>query len=621
MSQHVNRQSLVDPAVTSGPDHMPAAAGAAMGGNGGSAHDSVAWARERFLEAGDVPPVGLRAGIVESWRRSRLSGVDSADLDPPYVGDVDADDRLLRAARPVLDRLAETLLETWMSLVVCDAGGRVLHRRVADRSLLERLDEVRLAPGFSYAEEYVGTNGMGTALETRRVSYVSGSEHFNERLHALACAASPIWDRLTGRLTGLLNVTWWNKDADPLAPVVLPALVHNAADAIEQRLLELGAERERALFTEFLAVGRHAGRPAVTLSDDLMMANRQATELLAPADHPIVRDRAAELLRSGESSGQVTLSHGEVATLRCRPIGTHAAVVEIDLADVPRPTPRPLVQPACLRLAGKSVIFSKVCAELLAWCRSGVRVLVEGEPGSGKLALVEAVHRACAPGGSLVVIEPDQRVEEVAARLDQVLSSSSVKHTVVLRHPERFTPAVLTAITVWLDSISGCSDRLWLVATATGDAELPDDLLRGLPVTLTVPPLRHRIDDLRELVPVLLRRFAGHRAVSCGPAAMRVLLRAPWPGNVAELEHALRHALTRRRAGQIRPEDLPESCHVTSRRVLTQWETLERDAIVRALLETDGDKVEAADLLGISRATIYRKINSYGISVLPHGSR
>jgi sigma-54 dependent transcriptional regulator, acetoin dehydrogenase operon transcriptional activator AcoR len=43
----------------------------------------------------------------------------------------------------------------------------------------------------------------------------------------------------------------------------------------------------------------------------------------------------------------------------------------------------------------------------------------------------------------------------------------------------------------------------------------------------------------------------------------------------------------------------------------------ERDAIVHALLETNGDKAEAADMLGISRATIYRKINTYGISVTP----
>jgi hypothetical protein len=115
-----------------------------------SGADSVAWARERFLQVGDVPPNRLRAGIAESWRRSRLYAVDSARLDPPFIGDLDTDGPLIRAAQPVLDRLAETLSELAVSLIVIDARGRVLHRRVVDRTLMSRLDEIRLAPGFSY---------------------------------------------------------------------------------------------------------------------------------------------------------------------------------------------------------------------------------------------------------------------------------------------------------------------------------------------------------------------------------------------------------------------------------------------------------------------------------------
>jgi transcriptional regulator of acetoin/glycerol metabolism len=580
-----------------------------------SGADSVAWARERFLQVGDVPPNRLRAGIAESWRRSRLYAVDSAGLDPPFIGDLDTDGPLMRAAQPVLDGLAETLSELTVGLFVIDASGRVLHRRVVDRTLMRRLDEIRLAPGFSYAEEHVGTNGIGTGLETRRVSFVSGSEHFNEQLHAMACAGAPIRDQLTGRLVGMLDITGWHKDVMPL----MPALAHNAASAIEQRLVELGSERERAIMAEFLSIGRKAGRAAVTVGESLILTNRLAVDLLAPADHPIVHDRAADLLRSGELSGQVMLSRGEAATLRCHPIGTYTgtAVVEIDLIKVPRPAPRTVISPTEMGLAGSSAMFSKVCADLMARCQAGVWTLVEGEPGVGKVTLAEAAHRACDREGPLVMIEPADGAEDATARLDQVSSSGSARRSVVLRHPERFTPAALTAITAWMDSHPGHQDRPWLVATASVDAELPEGLLRSLPVTLTVPPLRHRIDDVRELVPDLLRRLNADPSVSCGPAAMRILLRSSWPGNVAELAQVLRHALTRTRAGQIRPEHLPAACHTVSRHVLTPWETMERDAIVQALLETNGDKTEAADLLGISRATIYRKINTYGVLVAP----
>lgn len=80
----------------------------------------------------------------------------------------------------------------------------------------------------------------------------------------------------------------------------------------------------------------------------------------------------------------------------------------------------------------------------------------------------------------------------------------------------------------------------------------------------------------------------------------------------------MRRVLSRQRTGSIRREDLPPECHTTSHRALTHWETLERDAIVQTLLDTGGDRVGAARRPGISRATICRKVNAYGIT-LPAG--
>jgi hypothetical protein len=88
------------------------------------------------MQAGEVPPDRLWAGIAESWRRSQLYAVDRAGLDPPFIGDLDTDGPLMRAARPVLDRLAETLSEVGVGLFVTDASGRVLHRRVLDRAFM-----------------------------------------------------------------------------------------------------------------------------------------------------------------------------------------------------------------------------------------------------------------------------------------------------------------------------------------------------------------------------------------------------------------------------------------------------------------------------------------------------
>jgi sigma-54 dependent transcriptional regulator, acetoin dehydrogenase operon transcriptional activator AcoR len=66
-------------------------------------------------------------------------------------------------------------------------------------------------------------------------------------------------------------------------------------------------------------------------------------------------------------------------------------------------------------------------------------------------------------------------------------------------------------------------------------------------------------------------------------------------------------------AGLIQPKDLPPECWTVSRRLLSPLESMERDAIVQSLLDCDGNKVKAAESLGMSRATIYRKIHEYGI--------
>ena len=75
-----------------------------------------------------------------------------------------------------------------VSIMLTDRTGLVLSRLTADDRLSRHLDQVKLAPGFSYAEESVGTNGIGTALEVGRPMHVFGHEHYAENLEDLACA-------------------------------------------------------------------------------------------------------------------------------------------------------------------------------------------------------------------------------------------------------------------------------------------------------------------------------------------------------------------------------------------------------------------------------------------------
>jgi transcriptional regulator of acetoin/glycerol metabolism len=580
----------------------------------------IARAREHFLESGDLGNASVRDAILASWRRSQFWGVSVELRALPYQSDIDTDSRLVHAAQPVLDRLQAVLADMPVCVVLTDAHANVLDRRAGDTSLNQELDAVWLAPGFSYAEQFVGTNAIGTAIEEKRTAQVFGSEHFSGRLQTLSCAGAPIRNPLTGRIEGVIDVTCWRSEAHPL----MPALVEGAATEIQERLLDLTSGRERALLQEFLAAGRRANKAVLTVSDDLVIANTTAAQMLDPTDHILVRDWAIEVMGSRRPSvTEVFLAGGQTAKLRCRPVmspfGMAGAIVELSIrgeaaqspmaAGIGRSSPLP-------GLAGRSHAWLKASSDVEAHCRARSWLLLTGEPGVGKCALVEAAHRRWFPTGHLAIIDAaDSRdsswLEHIRAHLAEPAA------TVVLRHVDHLPPGERQALTHLLGDLPvelhSAAPTPWLVATSAG----ADGPLEQFPMSVTVPPLRHHIDDIRDLVPALIERHAPNRPPTCTSEALQTLLRAPWPGNIAQLEHVIRRILSRRRTGHIGLEDLPPECHATSRRVLTHWETLERDAITQALMETGGHRVKAASRLGISPATIYRKIQAFGIVIEP----
>jgi transcriptional regulator of acetoin/glycerol metabolism len=157
-----------------------------------------------------------------------------------------------------------------------------------------------------------------------------------------------------------------------------------------------------------------------------------------------------------------------------------------------------------------------------------------------------------------------------------------------------------------------------VVVTRNAKAALTGGLGRVvecLPRSVAVPPLRHHIDDLPELVTLLLKRISRGADLTCSPEAMRALMRNRWPGNVSQLAGTLRKIVAHLRTGVIELSDLPAEVLAITGRVLSPVEAIERDAIVDSLIATDGDRAEAARHLGMSRATIYRKIRNYGITL------
>src|SRR5262249_44051603 len=216
--------------------------------------DGLAQTRERFLTQEPVEPHRVRDPILASWWRSREWNVPADRIELAYIRDPDLDTPLTRSAMPVLRHLRENVEGQPISVILTDPAGVVLARLTADHDLERHLDGVKLAPGFSYAEELVGTNGIATPLGGGQPppvfghAHVFGHEHYAESLEDLACAGVPIHHPITGKTIGAVDLTCWRKDADPL----LVALVKTTADQITQALLTDSSAQELELLQEYL---------------------------------------------------------------------------------------------------------------------------------------------------------------------------------------------------------------------------------------------------------------------------------------------------------------------------------------------------------------------------------
>jgi two-component system response regulator HydG len=160
---------------------------------------------------------------------------------------------------------------------------------------------------------------------------------------------------------------------------------------------------------------------------------------------------------------------------------------------------------------------------------------------------------------------------------------------------------------------------------AVADESFREDLFFRLNVvSIVMPPLRDRPEDVPLLVEHFLRTFAsgGTKPKKMSPKAMRLAMDYAWPGNIRELENAIQRAVVLSRGETIFPEHLPAKVQAVAGngpddapRVGKTIREVERDTIIKALEETGGNRTHAAKILGISRRTLQNKIKEYEIDL------
>jgi DNA-binding NtrC family response regulator len=295
-------------------------------------------------------------------------------------------------------------------------------------------------------------------------------------------------------------------------------------------------------------------------------------------------------------------------------------------------------------LVGASRAMREVLALIARVAPSPLPVLVSGESGTGKELVARAVHRASGPGPFVAVncaALPNDLLESELFGHERGAFSGAVKDKPGLFEaadggvlfldeigdlPLALQPKLLRALEsgevrrVGSTSTRTVKTRVIAATNKDLDAQVREGLFREdlfwrlNVLSIHVPPLRERPAD----IPLLVEHFAAGVAVTA--EAMARLLAHSWPGNVRELRNTLERAVTLRGGDAIGLQDLPAALASAPREGLLTLgaeqrlplRDVERSYILMVLEGAGGNKSRAAEILGLDRKTLYRKLEEFG---------
>lgn len=598
-------------------------------------------ARADFLESGEPGAAGVPELVRASWRRSQSAGVDADVYGVQYHDDVDYDTRLVRCARPVIERLSDDMRDVPATIALADAQARIVDRVDCSTSVGKVLDRVDFFKGYAFVEDGVGTNGIGTVFEAGSSVAVVGAEHFSETLVKFACTGAPILDPITGRVEGVLDISSLAESWSPIMHI----LVKSAADDIARNLLLDRNQAHQALFEMYLKACNRPRQAVIAVGGNSLMVNERAQARFGPEEQFLLQQHGRMLMaRRDRSVDTVLLPDDRVVHLRVSRIvsGDQVAGIvmllneetkvedrlsqlmpaEHSLPSLNLPHRRTSViadglrRPPAPVADSSSPAWRTACAETLAALGTEEDLLVIGETGTGKFTLLAELFQRAHPEGRCVSLDARDITDDSRFQLREPDSRTGAT-LFILRHLDQLTTAGAERVQEKLVVLRD-TPNLSVAATV-----LEGSLGIGLPFQMllphfdrcvTLPQLRFRVDDLAALTARMLREMGSDRRGRLSPEACRLISRYSWPRNMTQLREALASALAKRPVGEIQAQDLPGYCHTNSTRTLTTLEATERDALVTALRELGGNRLQAAAHLGVSRSSLYRKLQRYGIT-------
>lgn len=619
-------------------------------------------ARQQWLEQGAGLSSAIDARVTRSWQRSLAAG-----LSP--MGRLSCTDNLsgvaLQRARtqnhdlvnqsqPIMEYLFEQVRHSHSMVILSDQNGVLMHT-LGDLDFLSKADRVALKCGASWHESQRGTNAIGTALAETDEVEIHGAEHYLDRNGFLTCAASPIVSA-TGALMGILDISGDHRSRHPHTL----GLVSTAARMIENKLVLSACQHQIVLRLHARAEGiGSVAQGVLALSSDgwLVGANRRALEMLglrrldigASQVHHVFDCTMDTLMASAHRAAGGALALHTVqglalfATVQMEP---HLSVRAQPVGTTPAPD-------ALAQLDTGDVRWGAAATKARRVADKDIAVLLLGESGVGKELFAKALHDSSArKAGPFVAINcaalPEHLIESelfgyapgafTGARkqgsvgrlreaqggtlfLDEIGDMPLAMQTRLLRVlQERQVTPLGCGETVAVDFALVCATHQNLREAADAGRFRSDLYYRINGLSLQLPALRER-SDFAALTSQLLKQWGEPVTLHIDPELLQALGRYRWPGNLRQYSNVLRTAAAMLDAHETciswlhMPDDLVDELQTLSQDLPDYPEPppqnlqqLSQKAIEHALENARGNVSAAARQLGISRQTMYRKL-------------
>lgn len=613
-------------------------------------------ARHAVIE-GAMPPPWVDPFLAQSWKRCSMSGrstsekIDFTDVARPRFQElVETNRAMLSAYEKVLPHVLQALTGTRCGVMVTDVNSIVLANVMSDTVDASLRGAMRL--GLDLSEEAVGTTAMDLAIRSGRVFSVFGEEHYQSRVHNLHCVSAPI-RQVDGTVIGALDVT----SEYPLPASFVQTVLATAAKSIEGELFDSiqCASRIRLSLAGF--GGADAGSALLALGEDgeVLSANIAARKLFfrdsLGDNKPLIFDdifvekfgKVVDKLRNQTWPQPLKLPSGltvyaqldtprqedaQSKPARYKP-STHQIVEPIDVGDFATEKQLNKALKAFnfdlpVLLTGPTGTGKEVAARWLhdnSVRRNGPFVALncaaipEGLIESELFGYVEGAFTGARKGGAPGKIELANRGTLFLDEIGDMRIDLQARLLRVLEERQTMRLGGKQSMHVDFHLISATHQNL---ERATENAAFREDLyyrIKGLRVELKPLVARERF---QEFLAKLFEKEVGP-STRLSPEAQRLLLTHDWPGNIRELRNVLRYLrATAIDVETILPEHLPEelfrnakgSAQKAANGHAAPIKARERELIEDALQSCNGNVSAAAQMLGISRATLYRRLKA-----------